>query len=190
MAQSLFSVIASTEASWFHNKEVGMPSRTTNRAMRLFMRLGVALAIPVLAVAAQPPDAAAQSASSITVKADQATLVAVAGDPATVVVGNSLFADVSMKQGMIVIHGRHFGTTNVIVLDQQGAQLASFEVNVVRGGSRNVTIYKAGSAFSYLCAPACESALQVGDNVDYYTNINAGVSQKLQLSAGAGKLSE
>jgi hypothetical protein len=113
---------------------------------------------------AQSPVAAAQSASSVTVKADQATLVAIAGDPATVVVGNSLFADVSMKQGMIVIHGRHFGTTNVIVLDQEGTQLASFEVNVVRGGSQNVTIYKAGSAFSYLCAPACESALQVGDD--------------------------
>jgi hypothetical protein len=167
-----------------------MPSQTTNRASRLFMRLGVALAIPLWAVAGQSPVAAAQSATSITVKADQATLVAISGDPATVVVGNSLFADVSMKQGMIVIHGRHFGTTNVIVLDQEGAQLASFEVNVVRGGSQNVTIYKAGSAFSYLCAPACESALQVGDDADYYGSINSGVSQKLQLSAGAGKLSD
>jgi hypothetical protein len=183
-------VIASTEASWLQNKEVGMPSQTTNRVLRLFTRLAVALAVPVWAVAAQPSVAAADPVSSITVKADQATLVAIAGDPATVVVGNSLFADVSMKQGMIVIHGRHFGTTNVIVLDQEGTQLASFEVNVVRGGSRNVTIYKAGSAFSYLCAPACESALQVGDDADYYGNINSGVSQKLQLSAGAGKLSE
>jgi hypothetical protein len=167
-----------------------MPSQTTNRALRLIMRLGLALAVPVWAVAAQSPVAAAQSASSVTVKADQATLVALAGDPATVVVGNSLFADVSMQQGMIVIHGRHFGTTNVIVLDQEGTELVNFELNVVRGGSQNVTIYKGGSAFSYLCAPACESALQVGDNADYYDSINTGVSQKLQLSTGASKLTQ
>jgi hypothetical protein len=189
MAPSPFSA-PRRKASWLQNKEAGMPSQTTNRALRLFTRLGVALALPVWAVAAQPSVAAADPASSITVKADQATLVALAGDPATVVVGNSLFADVSMKQGMIVIHGRHFGTTNVIVLDQQGAQLASFELHVVRGGSQNVTIYKAGSAFSYLCAPACESTLQVGDNSAYYDSINSGVSQKLGLSTGASKLSQ
>jgi len=167
-----------------------MPSQSTNRTLRLLMRIGVALAVPVCAVIGQAPLATAEPVSSVTVKADQATLVALAGEPATVVIGNSLFADVSLKQGMIVIHGRQFGTTNVIVLDQDGAQLASFELHVVRGGSQNLTIYKAGSAYSYMCAPSCESALQVGDNADYFGNVNTGMSTKLQLSTGAGKLTQ
>ncbi|HUF44711.1 MAG TPA: pilus assembly protein N-terminal domain-containing protein, partial [Aestuariivirgaceae bacterium] len=108
-----------------------MPSQSTNRTLRLLMRIGVALAVPVCAVIGQAPLATAEPVSSVTVKADQATLVALAGEPATVVIGNSLFADVSLKQGMIVIHGRQFGTTNVIVLDQDGAQLAAFELHVV-----------------------------------------------------------
>jgi Flp pilus assembly secretin CpaC len=169
------------------NKEVRMPSH--NRARPSFLRIGLAL-IPVCAVLAQGPVAAAEPITSITVKADQAKLLALPGDPATVVVGNPLFADVSIKQGMIVIHGRHFGTTNVIALDKDGARLADFELHVVRGGSQNVTVYKAGSTFSYLCAPNCESALQVGDNSDYYSSINSSVSQKLELSTGASKLSQ
>jgi Flp pilus assembly secretin CpaC len=182
-------MMASAQASWPVNKEVRMPSQTLNHARLFLLRFGVAL-IPVWAVLTQAPVAAAESATSITVKADQARLLALAGDPATVVVGNPLFADVSIKQGMIVIHGRHFGTTNVIALDKNGAHLADFELHVVRGGSQNVTVYKAGSTFSYLCAPNCESALQVGDNSDYYGSINSSVQQKLQLSTGASKLSE
>jgi len=169
------------------NMEVRMPSQTTNRTRRFLKMTGVALVVPLLAALGQAPLAAAETDSSITVKADQATLVALQGDPATVVIGNALFADVSLKKGMIVIHGRQFGTTNVIVLDKDSTELAHFELHVVRGGSQNLTIYKAGSAYSHVCAPVCESALQVGDNADHFNNVNSAMSTKLGLSMGAGK---
>ncbi len=91
---------------------------------------------------------------------------------------------------MIVIHGRQFGTTNVIVLDKNNDELANFELTVVRGGSKNVTVRKGVSTSSYLCAPSCENALQVGDNPDYFSSVSSGMSTKLQLSTGAGNLSE
>ena len=166
-----------------------MPRQSRKRSGRLLMGIGMALAV-IGAVIGRIPVATAGPGSTVTVKADQATLVALAGDPTTVVVGNSLFAEVSLQKGMIVIHGRQSGTTNVIVLDENNAELASFELNVVRGGSQNVTIRKGNSAFSYLCAPGCESALQVGDNADYFGSISSGMSTKLQLSTGASKLSE
>ena len=169
------------------NMEVRMPSQTTNRARRFLKMTGVAFVVPLLAALGQAPVAAAEMDSSITVKADQATLVALEGDPATVVIGNALFADVSLEKGMIVIHGRQFGTTNVIVLDKDNTELANFELHVVRGGSQNLTIYKAGSAYSHVCAPVCESALQVGDNAEHFNNVNSAMSTKLGLSMGAGK---
>jgi len=170
-----------------------MPSQNMNRPGRFFMTVGVAVVLPVLAAfghAAITPVAAAGIESSITVKADHATVVALAGDPATVVIGNALFADLTLKKGMIVIHGRQFGTTNVIVMDKNNVELANFELNVVRGGSYNLTIYKAGSAYSHVCAPVCESALQVGDNADHFGSVNTAMSTKMAISAGAGGLTE
>lgn len=169
-----------------------MPSLTMNRPLRFLMTIAVAV-VPVLAVlghASVAPVAAAGLDSSITVKADHATMVALAGDPATVVIGNALFADLTLKKGMIFIHGRQFGTTNVIVLDKDNVELANFELNVVRGGSHNLTIYKAGSAYSHVCAPVCESALQVGDNADHFGSVNTAMSTKMAISAGAGGLTK
>ena len=168
-----------------------MPSQSMSRPVRILMRIGVGVILPVLAaVTPIAPVGAAGLESSITVKADQATVVALAGNPSTVVIGNALFADVTLNKGMIVIHGRQFGTTNVIVLDKDNVELADFELNVVRGGSHNLTIYKAGSAYSHVCAPVCESALQVGDNAEHFGSVNTAMSTKMAISAGAGGLTQ
>ena len=167
-----------------------MPGKSNKRAHRLLMRIGVAIGVSACAAMSLAPVATAEPGSSVTVKADQATLVALAGDPATVLIGNALFADVTLKKGMIFIHGRQYGTTNVIVLDKDNAKLADFELHVVRGGSQNVTITKGNSAFSYVCAPSCLSSLQVGDNAEYFDSVSSGMTTKQQLSTGAGKLSE
>jgi hypothetical protein len=68
--------------------------------------------------------------------------------------------------------------------------LSEFEVHVMRGGSQNLTVYKAGSSYSYLCAPGCESTLQVGDNVDYFNSVNTEISAKHGLSTGVAKAAE
>lgn len=154
-------------------------------ALRALLLLAASTAV----LSASPATADAAEAS-ITVKADQARAVAVKGEPATVVIGNPLFAEVTVGEGMILIHGRQFGTTNVLVLDDAGNTLSDFELNVVRGGGRNVTVYKAGSAYSYLCAPSCESTLQVGDNTEYFGAVNSAMSTKNGLSTGASKSSE
>ena len=165
-------------------------SNNTRKLSRPLLMTIAALAMPVSALISQAPVAAAGPGSTVTVKTDQATLVALAGDPATVVVGNTLFAEVSLKKNMIFIHGRQYGTTNIIVLDKDNAELANFELHVVRGGSQNVKVVKGNSAFSYQCAPSCESALQVGDNAEYFTSISSGMSTKLQLSTGASASTE
>jgi Flp pilus assembly secretin CpaC len=174
-------------------KEIAMPTKASSRTSRFLKPFAVSLLVPLFTLLSQAQHATAAAIdvdSSVTVKADQATLVALAGEPATVVIGNALYADVTLKKGMIVIHGRQFGTTNVIVLDKDNIELANFELHVVRGGSNNLTIYKAGSAFSHVCAPVCESALQVGDNAEHFGAVNSAMSTKLQLSTGAGGLTE
>jgi len=164
------------------------------------MRITLSMAVRALralvfvtAASATLPTAASSTwaaETSINVKADQAAVIAVRGDPATVVIGNPLYAEVTVGEGMIVIHGRQFGTTNVMVLDNAGNMLGEYEINVVRGGSRNVTVYRAGSPNSYLCAPGCETALQVGDGGDYFDAVKKAVTDKNSLSTGASKSSD
>lgn len=166
-----------------------MKTRTRFEAVRCFSRVATALAtLGALLIATSDP--AAAEPTTVTVKADQAKLLALSGEPKTVVVGNPVYADVSIKQGMIVVHGRHFGTTNVLILDGGGNELGNFELQVVRDTSNSVTVYKAGSPYSYSCTPACEGALQVGDNQGHYESINSGISSKLQLSTGASGLTQ
>ena|SRR5262245_25552083 len=127
---------------------------------------------------------------SITVGADHARTVSVAGTPSAVVVGNPMFADVSVQQGVIIVHGRNFGSTNVIVLDVDGNQLASFDVNVTSVGERNISVFKAGHVFSSVCAPLCEYTLQTGEDQDWFKVLNEQHAGKAGQSAGALKLGE
>jgi hypothetical protein len=127
---------------------------------------------------------------SITVGADHATIVSVAGTPSAVVVGNPLFADVSVQRGVIIVHGRNFGATNVIVLDIDGNQLASFDVNVTNAGERTVSVYKAGQAWSSVCAPMCEYTLSTGEDQEWFKVLNEQHTSKASQSAGALKLGD
>src|SRR5262245_57560962 len=75
---------------------------------------------------------AAAAESDITVYADQAKILKLNGRPASVVIGNPMIADVSIQGEVLAVHGRHFGNTNLIILDHQGNELAALLVNVVR----------------------------------------------------------
>ena len=127
---------------------------------------------------------------SINVGADHARIVSVAGTPSAVVVGNPMFADVSVEQGVIILHGRNFGATNVIVLDVDGNQLAAFDVNVTSAGDRNISVYKAGHAFSSVCAPLCQYTLQTGEDQEWFKVLDEQHTGKAGQSSGALKLGQ
>ena len=128
--------------------------------------------------------------ASITVGADHARVVSVAGTPSAVVVDSPMFADVSVQQGVIIVHGRNFGATNVIVLDVDGNQLAAFDVNVTSTGDRNISVFKAGRAFSSVCAPLCQYTLQTGEDQEWFKVLNEQHTGKAGQSAGALKLGD
>lgn len=130
----------------------------------------------------------AHAASKIAVIADRAKIVRIAGKVASVVVGNPAFADVSVQKKFIIIHGRNFGQTNILVLNEEGETLADLEVTVVKGPDRNVSVYRAGEKASYACAPKCESTLQVGDSERYFKIVNESIATKMGLAQNAGKL--
>ena len=127
----------------------------------------------------------------ITVEADRAKIVPIAGEPSAVIIGNPTFADVTVRRGKLIVHGRHFGTTNLLILDDKGEQLANFELSVVQRPVQGIVMYKAGSRETYSCAPNCEVTLAVGDSPDYFEKkVSGQIAGKTGAATAAAKLSE
>jgi hypothetical protein len=118
------------------------------------------------------------------IKTDQTQLIDVSGNPGAVVIGNPSIADATVHANKIFIHGRSFGSTNLIILDQSGNQLVSLDITVQLGGENNLALYKAGNRYSYVCAPDCEATLQSGDQVDWFNDIAKMESKKSDLATG------
>jgi hypothetical protein len=127
---------------------------------------------------------AAFAAQELIIKTDQTQLINVSGNPGAVIIGNPSIADATVHGDKIFVHGRAFGSTNLIILDQSGNQLASLEVTVQLGGVNNVALFKAGSRYSYVCAPLCEATLQSGDNPDWFSDIAKMNAKKSDAATG------
>ena len=133
-----------------------------------------------LAMAAAP----AFAAQPLILMSDQSQILTMARAPGTVVVGNPSIADVTIQGNLVFLHGKTYGTTNITILDEAGAQLGMFEVTVQLGGANNVALFKAGLQTSYVCAPDCESSLHIGDDKEYFKNLTSQANGKIGLATG------
>ena len=71
--------------------------------------------------------------STLGIVLDQATIMKLPEKVSTIVVGNPLIADVAVQSGgLVVVTGKGYGATNLIVLDRAGAVLMERSI-VVRG---------------------------------------------------------
>ena len=144
------------------------------------MKTAASLAAFLTLVSTLPGEAAEQ----LILLTDRTQLLALSGTPATVVVGNPSIADVTIQGNEVFLHGRAFGTTNIIIMDAAGTRLSDVEVTVMKGGSNDVTVYKAGNRFSYVCAPGCEATFHVGDDQAFFSQVTGQAKQKVNLATG------
>lgn len=130
------------------------------------------------------PTSAALAAQELIIKTDQTQLISISGTPGTVVIGNPSIADATVHGDKIFVHGRAFGSTNLIILDENGNQLSSLDITVQLGGENNLAVYKAGARYSYVCAPNCEATLQSGDLPDWFADISKMDGRKTGAATG------
>ncbi|MBL8905370.1 MAG: pilus assembly protein N-terminal domain-containing protein [Rhizobiales bacterium] len=147
------------------------------------------LCLSMLAVAALTASTSTGllAATEIVVMADEAKLVSVGGEISTVVVGNPAIADATVQGQNVFIHGRSYGSTNLIVLDKEGSQIANLGITVMQGGNSNLTVFRAGGKYSYVCEPQCQVALQIGDKQDFFDAVNDETTKKIGLATGLTK---
>ena len=139
----------------------------------------LATALPVTAFAAGDP---------ITVSVDRAKVMHVSRPANVVIVGNPAIADATIQDNQtLIITGRSFGTTNLIVLDSTGNAIADELLTVQAADDDVVTVYKRASRETFSCTPNCVPVVSVGDSTDVFNTIKDQVSAHTSLSDAASK---
>ena len=101
----------------------------------------------------------ASAEGGISILMNEAKIVKLARPADTIVVGNPQIADASVQDATtIVLTGRGFGVTNLVVLDQDGAPLVDEQIFVSRQDAKSVRIYRRATVQTLSCTPYCESS--------------------------------
>ena len=106
----------------------------------------------------------------------------------TIVVGNPLIADVSVQSGgLLIVTGKGYGRTNLIVLDRGGNVLLEKTVQVTGPGRDVVVVYRGSERESYSCAPYCERRITLGDAPAYFDATLGQAGTRVGQAMGAAQ---
>ena len=130
-----------------------------------------------VAVLSAVPAWADESNAPISVKVNMARILRISAPAATVVVGNPGVADVTIQDAQtLVLTGKSYGETNMIVLDAKGNPIADTLVQVVEPQADLVTMFTSGGARStFHCAPVCQQTVMLGDNPAYTGQVTSSM---------------
>jgi Flp pilus assembly secretin CpaC len=135
--------------------------------------LSLALALSSLAV----PALAADGAAPIGVKANMARILRINAPAATVIIGNPGIADVTIQDPQtLVLTGKSYGQTNLIVLDASGNPIADTLIEVIQAQADLVTVYQGTARTSLSCSPVCQPTIMLGDDPAYSSNAVASAN--------------
>lgn len=109
---------------------------------------------------------------------DHARVVRMPEGAQTLIVGNPLVADVTMLKTnrLMVVTGKSFGSTNLILLDPTGNQVGEETITVVQPMNKLVVL-RGARRESYACAPDCAPTVDLGDDKDYTARVLEAVKQ-------------
>jgi Flp pilus assembly secretin CpaC len=122
---------------------------------KMSLRISSVLAMAGALLAASPSLAGA----GIDVIMNQAKIVKIARPADTIVVGNPEIADASVQDATtIVLTGKGFGVTNLVILDSEGSPIVDEQVIVSRSDPRSVRVYRRSDVQTLSCTPYCEGS--------------------------------
>lgn len=111
-----------------------------------------------LAAAAFAAASGAATAGTIDVQVNQAKIIKLSKPADTIVIGNPLIADASVQDAStIVLTGKGFGETNLVVLADDGSPIIDEQISVSRNANSTVRIYRRANVQTLHCAPYCEN---------------------------------
>jgi Flp pilus assembly secretin CpaC len=97
----------------------------------------------------------------IEVVMNQAKIIKLTKDAATIVVGNQEIVDATVQDARtIVLTGKGFGVTNLVVLDIEGAPVVDQSVFVSRSDEKTLRVFRRSKVQTLSCTPFCEGSFK------------------------------
>lgn len=149
---------------------------------RLAALCSLATAMLTTAVAANP----AEAMEDLVVNYDQSQLLKLSRPASEIIIGNPAIADVTVQSGnLLVVTGKTFGITNMIVLDHDRNVIQEQRILVKRDEAKVLNLIRGRQRQSYNCTPQCNPSIMIGDDTDYFDNISKASEKKMGFSEKA-----
>lgn len=146
-------------------------------------KLIAALALGAIAQAPTLAPAAAKDTAPVSVTVNMARILRINSPASTVIVGNPGIADVTIQDPQtLVLTGKSYGKTNLIVLDSGGNPIADTLIEVVASEKDAMTVYMGAARSTLACSPTCQPVIMLGDDPNF-TSVAASSAQMVQSSA-------
>ena len=103
-------------------------------------------------------------AQSLMVNIDQSARITLPRPARDVIIGNPMMADVTvLDERHILLMGKSYGVTNLLVTDQVGRPIISREVVISAPDTNRVSVYRGPDVYNYACASKCERTPMPGE---------------------------
>ena len=133
------------------------------------------LGIAILGLSAQT--SFAEENSNVSVSVNMARILRIGSPAATVIIGNPGIADVTIQDPQtLILTGRSYGVTNLIILDSVGNPVADLVVEVVQQQAGLVTVYQGAARTTLSCEPNCQPVIMLGDDTGFTSDTIASSS--------------
>ena len=117
---------------------------------------------------------------------DFAKLLVLERPASTVIIGNTAIAEANLSDDRtLILTGKTAGTTNLIVLDADGVEIANVMIEVVAAGTHVVTVHQGVQRQTFSCARRCDPVLSVGDSNERFSETAGQISARHSF-AGVG----
>lgn len=129
------------------------------------------------------PAAGEELDDAISVKVNLARILRIGAPAATVIIGNPGIADVTIQDPQtLVLTGKSYGRTNLIVLDAAGEPIADTLIEVIQQQADLLTVYQGTQRTTLACAPVCQPTIMLGDDTEF-TSLSLGSSAIVESAA-------
>jgi hypothetical protein len=121
---------------------------------------------------------ASQEKGAIQIKVDRAKVMKIARPAAMIIIGNPAIADATIKDSQtLIITGKRYGTTNLIVLDNAGEPIADEVLTVSSASAGFVVVHRGAKRSTLNCNPDCDPIYRVGDDSETLSDLSGSFKQ-------------
>lgn len=143
------------------------------------------LLLATLLTASLPGIGSATESGMFEVSVDHARVIKIDKVAETIIIGNPSIVDVTVHDAeTLVLTGRSYGITNLIVIGRDGEAIIDEEVSVRSFEKGSVRIFRQASRTTYACAPECEPTVTIGDNPYSFTSAAEQYDVRQGMAAG------